>query len=55
MSVPFEFVAVRSLSEATVAGPYGTMIPGGVSLIWAAAPRVQMPSADRLVTPIAGM
>ena len=53
MPVPFVLVSVAPMSEVSVAGPYGTTMPAGVSRTWAAAPRVQMPSSARLAMPMA--
>jgi len=50
---PFVFSAVAPTRLSTVSGAYGTLIPAGLSIGWAAAPRVQTPSSLTLAMPTA--
>ena len=49
-SVPFALAGVRLASEGSAAGSKGTGTPGGDSLGWATAPRVQICSGVRLAS-----
>ena len=53
MSVPFVFSAVAPTRPSTVSGAYGTLMPAGLSIGWAAAPRVHTPSSLTLAMPTA--
>ena len=53
MSVPFVLSGVAPIRPSTVSGSYGTMMPVGLSMTCAAAPRVQIPSELTLATPTA--
>ena len=53
MSVPFVFCDVAPTNLSTVAGPYGTVMPGGVVPDLGGGASVKMPSELTLPTPTA--